>query len=292
MSVLSFGPNGASRTNRAFTLLELVLVFGILAILLALLLPAVVRVRDASSRAACSNNLRQIGIALHEYHNAMQTLPSGIGINTNFYQSWHADLLPYLEQDSVAELNRQILLVPSFGVNAPYYSSIPPSSPLWQVLGTNLPVFVCPADGQALFPQPALYGTIGQAGLTSYLGVDGTNRFRQDGVLYRGSRVRFSEITDGTSCTLAVGERPAYSEIAWGLWYTGIWGLDGTGAGASVLGARETPQIRSPYQLSVGRMFLASGLARSPTLVIRCTSGACTRVTVANSYSSMALFVF
>ena len=163
MSVLSFGPNGASRTNRAFTLLEscLYLEFSQFYLLFSSLPSSVCGMQV---RAACSNNLRQIGIALHEYHNAMQTLPSGIGINTNFYQSWHADLLPYLEQDSVAELNRQILLVPSFGVNAPYYSSIPPSSPLWQVLGTNLPVFVCPADGQAHFLNRHFMGPSGRQG--------------------------------------------------------------------------------------------------------------------------------
>ncbi len=81
--------------------------------------------------------------------------------------------------------------------------------------------------------------------LTSYLGVEGTDRRRRDGVLYRNSRVQISHVTDGTSNTLLVGERPPSPELIYGWWYAGD-GLGGTGALDVVLGVRE-PNSLNPY---------------------------------------------
>jgi hypothetical protein len=115
-------------------------------------------------------------------------------------------------------------------------------------LRTVLPVFGCPADGRVR----TVYDFAGlDVALTSYMGVQGINRARLDGLLFVESHISFSEITDGTSNTLAVGERPPYPPGLWGLWYTGTWGitLGGTGTmgtGAVVLGVREPCQNMFP----------------------------------------------
>jgi prepilin-type processing-associated H-X9-DG protein len=124
-----------------------------------------------------------------------------------------------------------------------------------------IPVYACPADGRASSgADTLLYGV---AGLTSYLGVEGVNHFRNDGVLFVGSRIRFKDIVDGTSQTLVVGERPPYPWFQLGLWYTGMHGMGPTGAGAVVLGVREVwtggPQFgypcpHGPYHFVSGRI--------------------------------------
>src|SRR5437667_8538304 len=131
------------RSRRAFTLIELLVVIAIIAVLIALLLPAVQRVREAAARTQCRNNLKQIGVAFHNYHGARNCFPPGFTSKTKSVDGpslgpgwgWGAYLLPYLEQDN---LFRQIDLTKDIANAANAKPRL-----------TSLSVFLCPSDSPA-----------------------------------------------------------------------------------------------------------------------------------------------
>ena len=214
--------------RRAFTLLELLVVLAIVAVLMGLLLPAVQKARDAAARIKCANNLHQIGLATHQYHDTMGCLPPGARSTLPYpFASWMTRLLPYIEQNNLWNST----------VAAYQQSRSPFKNPPHLGLATVMPTFACPADPRTASVQLATRDKFNVA-LTSYLGVEGQNLNSKDGLLFRDSAIRFAEITDGLSNTLLAGERPASTDLQYGWWYAGV-GQRFTGSVDMVLGVRE-----------------------------------------------------
>jgi prepilin-type N-terminal cleavage/methylation domain-containing protein/prepilin-type processing-associated H-X9-DG protein len=212
LSLTSIRQNARS----AFTLIELLVVIAIIGILLGLLLPAVQKVRESASRSQCLNNLKQIGLALHNYHDVNQALPPGYcarmpyvdgATDTTPGWGWGAFLLPYLEQNN---LYRQL-----------NFAQPVESSP---AIGTMLKVYLCPSDPTptSSFAVPDGFGaTQALAAPCSYAACCGGDESDVTdpaglGVFYRNSRTRLTDITDGTSQTILIGDK-AWSnvEIIW-----------------------------------------------------------------------------
>jgi prepilin-type processing-associated H-X9-DG protein len=220
-----------SRDGRpAATLLELLVVIAILGVAMAILLPAVQRVRDAAARADCQNRLRQIGIASQNYHAAHHSFPTGVsyegGKSPHPHMTWCVRLLPFLEQEALHRRALEAFAKDSFFRNDPPHEGV----------RTVVPAFVCPADGRTR--QAADLGGGIRVALLSYLGAEGIDQVSKGGVLFLDSRVRLADITDGSSETLLVGERPPSADLTLGWWYGG-WGQAKDGSADSVLGVRE-----------------------------------------------------
>jgi prepilin-type N-terminal cleavage/methylation domain-containing protein/prepilin-type processing-associated H-X9-DG protein len=219
----------ASRRLRCgFTLIETLVVIAIIATLVSLLIPAVHRIRDAANRTRCVNNLRQIGLALHHYHGAYNSLPPGMsyqgGADPYPFMSWNTRLLPFLEHSDLwKQAQAAYAQTDRFWKDPPH------------PLATPLSVYGCPSDPRTLAVGTAKGHSVA---FTAYLGVEGTNQFRHDGLLFLDSAVRFSDVTDGLSNTLLVGERPPSANQWLGWWYAGL-GQNNDGSAEMILGVRE-----------------------------------------------------
>jgi prepilin-type N-terminal cleavage/methylation domain-containing protein len=146
--------------STGFTLVELLVVIAIIAVLVGLLLPAVQKTREAAARIKCANNLKQIGLALHNYHDAYGSFPSAQ--NTNFspqyYWSWLAKILPFHEQDNLQRLAEtwRDSGPPGNARWAPWYTAggTQPQNP---VLAAVVSTYICPLDWVTQQPQTGFY---------------------------------------------------------------------------------------------------------------------------------------
>jgi prepilin-type N-terminal cleavage/methylation domain-containing protein/prepilin-type processing-associated H-X9-DG protein len=193
----------ARMVRRGFTLIELLVVIAIISVLIALLVPAVQKVRAAVARTVCVNNLKQIGLALHNHHAGHKRLPPGRGTPTPRIFSPHAYLLPLIEQDNV---QRQIDFTAP-----PAKFTVPPSTVYdgglnYPAATAAMSVFMCPSDQAAGRVPGSDYGGTNYAA-NAGSGAAGGNLTGADGVFFLGSTIRLEEVTDGTSNTAAFSER-------------------------------------------------------------------------------------
>ncbi|MBN2291223.1 MAG: DUF1559 domain-containing protein [Pirellulales bacterium] len=197
------------RKNKGFTLVELLVVIAIIGILIALLLPAVQAAREAARRMQCAGNLKQVGLALHNYHASYRCFPPGTTWNWSkayYGWSWSVFILPYLEAGALDD-------------------AIDFDSAYWLTGGCesgaySLPIYNCPSDpqaggwsewssGQSLGKTPVEdYRTTNITGVADSLIWERNDPYgeNRNGMLFANKSIRISDVTDGTSSTLFVGE--------------------------------------------------------------------------------------
>ncbi|HEV3025421.1 MAG TPA: DUF1559 domain-containing protein, partial [Pirellulales bacterium] len=211
--------------RQAFTLIELLAVIAIIGLLLALVLPAVQAARESARRTQCTNNLKQMGIALHNYHDALGSFPPGYLATVPYNNSdhdtmpgwgWSSLLLPYTEQNALAAML-------NFGLPIEHPANA-------AAIAVQLPLYLCPSDAYPSGPfsvTDAAGNALASVGPSSYAACVGGDESAADGpfglgAFYRNSRVRAADIRDGLSTTVMIGER-AWSN-ANGTWVGAING--------------------------------------------------------------------
>ena len=239
--------NAQRQRRRGFTLVELLVVIAIIGILVALLLPAVQAAREAARRMSCSNNMKQMGLALHNYHDTYKTLPYGegafptpgsagtVGGGNWAGPNWRIHILPYIEQGPIYS---QLSFAHTFDACRPGFNSAA-GGPNRVLSGYTVPVYRCPSsslaiNGQNVAPSPT-NNNAHNAQLIDYVGVQGAvydegftesdplspfatfgtcsgsttygGIFCSNGTLVPNKPMKFADITDGTSNTLAVAEQ-------------------------------------------------------------------------------------
>jgi prepilin-type N-terminal cleavage/methylation domain-containing protein/prepilin-type processing-associated H-X9-DG protein len=251
-----------SRPRSAFTLIELLVVIAIIAILIGLLLPAVQKVREAAARAKCTNNLKQIGVGLHNYHGVYNSFPPGYRTNktdTSIW-GWGTDLLPYIEQENLYKL-----------LNPQGQTLMQAGTANFALLQSTIPGYICPSDtntGGNLNNNRLLgWAPAGQfAGISNYVVAGGNTDGSLSGgqaVFTNDTGVNVLQITDGSSNTFAAGERMTQQNSSSGTLnaYAALWcGGDtssGTTQGDGAIRAFTQYQMQTGYRTSDNKNYPA-----------------------------------
>jgi len=205
-------------TRKGFTLIELLVVIAIIAVLIGLLVPAVQKVREAANRMSCTNNLKQLGIALHSYHDNRGAFPPGgasdnapYGSGGGWGSSWKVFILPFIEQESIFRAWQ-------FTGNSGYINATNMSTATSPIHRVTIKTYRCPSSAM-----PDFYARSGNNGaiqmFTSYTGIAGSSTdtgvlnnashgiISAGGTLFANSSIRFADIIDGTSNCMIVGEQ-------------------------------------------------------------------------------------
>jgi prepilin-type N-terminal cleavage/methylation domain-containing protein len=220
---------GTSRSG--FTLIELLVVIAIIAVLIALLLPAVQKVRAVAATAECANNMKQLGLALHQYHDHYRCFPTPAGAfgwqGIVGPPGWMYQILPFVDQNTIYQQGQST----DAGLQ-------------WETWSIVVPTYLCPSDprlhaGGIWVPWPD-FRSLQNFAMTSYNGVVGkssepNDNNEWDGVFGRTLGVRLMQVQDGASNTLLVGERPPSPNEYWGWWAsniadTSLWAVTSTPA--------------------------------------------------------------
>jgi prepilin-type N-terminal cleavage/methylation domain-containing protein/prepilin-type processing-associated H-X9-DG protein len=209
-----------------FTLIELLVVIAIIAVLIGLLLPAVQKIREAANRMSCSNNLKQLGLALHNYHDVNGSLPTGGDKRgyVTYSMGWPALVMAFIEQDNRRKAIDAMHPPDAIYTIMPWRLTAAPHNGADPVFTSPIKLFVCPASElgdkspDIIYPNnPEIQAT--NQGALHYRANGGSPNvglvkgtwsrhawYSTSGVIYPNSKVRLTDVTDGTTNTLLLGE--------------------------------------------------------------------------------------
>ena len=229
-------------TRQGFTLIELLVVIAIIAILIALLLPAVQQAREAARRTQCRNHLKQLALALHNYHDTHGVLPSGYIVETGW--GWGTMVLPPMDQGQL-------------------FNELAPSGPMsltddarLRLVRMPLAAFRCPSDSQPELNEKSKpnVGAKKEIAIANYIGIMGSTLSDPvgNGTMYQSSRIRLADVIDGTSNTFLLGERDYYNHR--GSIWAGSTNHPDTNRNFVISETSELLKINAPHENAFGSL--------------------------------------
>lgn len=247
------GPTLAAKplelTRPGFTLIEVIVVIAIISILVGLLLAGVQKVRSQSARIACQNQFRQVALGTLHCHDQFGAFPPGLSVDSDQkkykYMGWTARILPFVDQGNLWNAVEKA------------YRTDPDQDDFYgwaehrEILKIRVVLYQCPSDHPGRIESNAF-----RPAFTWILGSSGTSHQKPDGIFFKDSHVKIAMISDGTTNTILLGERPPSNSGSLGWWYRG-WGQNRDGSAEMVLGVREINTWSSncpagPYSFSSG----------------------------------------